>query len=618
MQEAVRGKWEQIPLFQFGRLEERHDIRLLHILPGKPEDVLQCKCIRYPFGRGYSESPNPEYTAISYTWGDVNQTEPILLNDRKYYTTQNAREVLLYMRSRQTPQVVWIDAICIDQSNIAERDDQVRLMDQIFSNAQQTIVWLGQASEDSDFALAFIPTINQALNDLEGSESVTDTMLLQKTATQPDSPSWVALGNLFARPWFQRVWVIQEVALSRTAHMVCGERKLPWEDVGCMIENLLRWRLIHLIKHKTSSNQLTTGASTLFCIQNIRRQMQIGRKRALSAVLFETMGFLATDPKDQIFGVLGLIRNTQDGGLQVNYEDTVQDVYTKATKWSLQDEMSFDLLYLAGVTHTRNLSNLPSWVPDFSLDISINPFGLPNPGKPVPYQAGGSSAPNMISSVRFLGNCLVVQGIVVGTIHDFGHARVAAFQLLDEKAHKTWRDWVLQAIELTATHKGRVLLQRMSGGLWRTLIANVAHPSKQLAPLCYAKYFESFKEVYIDDVRHQDLDWREAHARVANDKAFCDDVKAEAHQYLFAFLDASIGRRFCVTECGELGLVPAGVAKRDRVCVVPGAKTPFIIREIANSDSSRRKFVLVGDCYIDGLMQGEGLMVGKVEEISIQ
>jgi hypothetical protein len=399
---------------------------------------------------------------------------------------------------------------------------------------------------------------------------------------------------------------------------VCGERKLAWEDVGCMIENLEKWRVVHLIKQKPSSNQLTSGASTLFSMQSIRRQMQVGGKKALSAVLFDTMGFLATDARDQIFGVLGFIRNTKDDGLPSNYEDTVQGVYTKATKWSLQDEMSFDLLYLAGVTHTRNISNLPSWVPDFSLDISINPFGLVSPGYSVPYQAGGSSVPDMMSSVRFLDNCLVVQGVVVGSILDFGHARVAAFQLRDEKAHKTWRDWVFQAIELTATHKGRVLSRKVSGGLWRTLVANIAHPSKQLAPQCYAKYFESFKEVYIDDFRHQDLDWKEAHTRVADDKTICDDIKAEAYPYLFAFLDASIGRRFCVTDSGDLGLVPAGVAKQDLVCVVPGAKVPFIVREIVNADSGQRKFQFVGDCFIDGIMQGEGLRMGKVEEISIQ
>jgi hypothetical protein len=250
-QETVRPNWEQIPLFQFCRLEDRNDIRLLHILPGNPGDLLQCKCIRYPSSRGLPGSQRPEYTAISYTWGDLNRKEPILLNNKKHYTTQNAKNVLLRIRSRQTSQIVWIDAICIDQDHITERNHQVRLMDQIYSNAQQTFIWLGQASEDSDLAMDFILTINQALDDLEGSESVTDTMLLQKTATQRDSPSWVALGNLFARPWFQRVWVNQEAALSRAAHMVCGERKLAWEDVGCMIENLEKWRVVHLIKTKT-------------------------------------------------------------------------------------------------------------------------------------------------------------------------------------------------------------------------------------------------------------------------------------------------------------------------------------------------------------------------------
>jgi hypothetical protein len=112
-QETVRPNWEQIPLFQFCRPEDRNDIRLLHILPGNPGDLLQCKCIRYPSSRGLPGSQKPEYTAISYTWGGLNRKEPILLNNKKHYTTKNAKNVLLRIRSRQTSQIVWIDAICI-------------------------------------------------------------------------------------------------------------------------------------------------------------------------------------------------------------------------------------------------------------------------------------------------------------------------------------------------------------------------------------------------------------------------------------------------------------------------------------------------------------------------
>jgi hypothetical protein len=101
------------------------------------------------------------------------------------------------------------------------------------------------------------------------------------------------------------------------------------------------------------------------------------------------------------------------------------------------------------------------------------------------------------------------------------------------------------------------------------------HPNRRLAPPCYAKNFESFREVYIDNRRHQALDWQEAYARVTNDRDICDDVNAEA-------------------------------------------KAPFILREIANTDSSRRKFALVGDCYLDGLMQVKRLTMGKVEDICLQ
>jgi hypothetical protein len=229
--------WKQIPFFEYLPLEDQYGIRLLHILPGAPEDILQCECVHYPSCR---VSQTPEYTAISYTWGDLSQKGLILVNGRKHYITENAMDVLLYVRSEQDTRIarVWIDTICIDQSNVVERNHQVRLMGQIYSNAQQTVVWLGKESEDSDLAMDFIPLVDKTLKDFEGSESVIDYMFLQKLNTGRDSLAWEALGNLLARPWFQRVWVIQEVALSHTAYMVCGSKRLDWEHVGNMIENL--------------------------------------------------------------------------------------------------------------------------------------------------------------------------------------------------------------------------------------------------------------------------------------------------------------------------------------------------------------------------------------------
>jgi hypothetical protein len=534
-----------------------------------------------------------------------------VLNGGRYFTTKNAREVLEYVRRTGGIHDIWIDAICINQNDIPERNAQVRLMDSVYSHAQQTIVWLGEVSNDSNLALDFVPVINSALHSLRESGEMTEKALLEITATDCNSPQWQALGRLLARPWFQRIWVIQEVALSQAVNVSCGDKTLSWHALGSMVDNLLECRLNHLLANPSSSQQLTSGASLLWCMQNIRRQLKTYGRRWISEVLFETMGFLATDPRDQFFGALALIKFDFLNADPPSYSDSVQEVYTKVTRASLEHEERFDLIYIAGITHTRALPDLPSWVPDFSRDITINPFGLPHAGQVLQYKAGGTTTVGSLASLHFYGKYLVLQGLIVDKVATFTRVRVAKNQECNVEQHTDWRDWVIEARELAQPY-------HRTGRLWRTLIAGVAHPHKEGAPACYEEYFSSFKRVYIDDSRHRGMDWKQAQARVSKDGAIEDSVKAAANSYLFAFLDASIGRRFSVTMKGRFALVPNGGAAGDLVCLVAGAPAPLVLREVERSESTRRTFYLVGDCYVDGYMEGEGIVDQKTEEIFIR
>jgi hypothetical protein len=600
------GDLEQIPNFRYAALPDASHIRLLHVLPRTDEETIRCKCLPHSL-----LGPRLEYTAISYTWGDASLTEPIVLNGERYFTTKNARKVLEYVRRTGGIHAIWIDAICINQSDIPERNAQVRLMDSVYSHAQQTIVWLGEVSNDSDLALDFVPVINSALDSLRKSGGVTEKLLLEITATDYDSPQWQALGRLLARPWFQRTWVIQEVALSQVVNIACGDKTISWHALGSMVDFLLEWRLAHLLANSPSSQQLTSGVSLLWSMQNIRSQLKTYGRRWISEVLFETMGFLSTDPRDRFFGVLALIKSDSHNADPPSYSDSVQEVYTKVTRASLQYEERFDLLYIAGITHARTLLDLPSWVPDLSHEVAINPFGLPHPGQVLRYKAGGTATVGSSASLHFHGKYLVLQGLIVDEVAAFTRVRVAKNQECNAEQHTAWRDWIIEARELAQPYQ-------KTERLWRTLIAGVGHPRKEEAPACYEEYFSSFEKVYIDDSRHQGMDWKQAQARVAKDGAIEDDVKAAANSYLFAFLDASIGRRFSVTMKGRFALVPDGCVTGDMVCLVSGAPVPLVLRQVESSESTRRTFVLVGDCYVDGYMEGEGMVDGKIEEIFIR
>lgn len=610
-----------------------YDIRLLRVLPGMPGQELKCECL---IVRGCKGPRLPAYTAISYAWGDPSPSHLISLNNRKYYTTASVVEVLSRVRDERDIRTIWLDAVCIDQTNVLEKNRQVALMGYIYSSSQQTLVWLGPATEDSDMAMDFIPVLRKILESNEDAMRITDEMLYEMASTDRNSPQWFALSNLLSRAWFQRVWVVQEVALSPIVHVMCGNRSLLWEEISSMIDALYRQRLVHLIAHSLG-NQLTSGASTLWCMQDIKTQQKLHGKDILADILFKCMGFLATDPKDKIFGILGLLGDT---GLRPHYENSVEYIYTYAVQWSLLKDESFDLLYLAGITHTRNIPSLPSWVPDFSIDIAINPFGILPPGQKAHYTAGGAPNSPAISDLHFRGAitdppiitlnelnmhpeqapvCLFAQGIIIDTIDAFGSIRVAPFQGQNEQKYMAWSPWFRQAIVLASSHP--VLETRLNAakGLWKTFIAGCAHPNKDPAPPEYESYFSSFKKLYIDNPQYHKLDWKVAKNLVSDDPDpnIAESTKIEAHQYLFAFIDASIGRRFCTTECGRSGLVPSEVMKGDRICVLRGARAPFVVRETPMRENCKQSYVLVGDCYIEGVMAGEGLEMGKVEEIII-
>jgi hypothetical protein len=290
------------------------------------------------------------------------------------------------------------------------------------------------------------------------------------------------------------------------------------------------------------------------------------------------MGFHATNAEHQIFGVLGLVRASR--GLDVGYRDTVQDIYTKATLWSINEEQQYDILYLSGITHTRHVLNLPSWVPDFSLDILLNSFGIPAPSQAIHYQAGGVIVPDTSVRVDAIDKCIVLQGSILDSVQDFGQVRIASHQEALDVTHKTWRGWILQALELGMAYREKVHTPHVPEDVWRTLIANTTHPTKDPAGPEYQNYFQAFQGLYLDDASDKDLDWRQVHDNADRDPSIGREMKTHASRYLFAFLDATIGRRFCVTENGQVGLVPSGVAKGDKICIIRGAGVPFVIREV--------------------------------------
>ncbi|RAH56018.1 HET-domain-containing protein [Aspergillus piperis CBS 112811] len=179
-------------------------IRLLHLMPHEDEDAeIQGQLVEYSLER--SGGSPALYEALSYVWGDPNNPRKISIDGNKLQVTISLHSALQQIRHTLMTRVLWIDAICINQGDDVEKGQQVGYMAEIYSKASRVIVWLGEPENGCDKALEDI-----CLEVDQRSMSSLEPQVKEQIST------------LLHRPWFERIWVLQEVAAARHVVLKCG------------------------------------------------------------------------------------------------------------------------------------------------------------------------------------------------------------------------------------------------------------------------------------------------------------------------------------------------------------------------------------------------------------
>lgn len=192
-----------------------NSIRLLQLLPGDDKAEIRCRISDHYL---IQEPLSEDYEALSYVWGDPNVTRRILLEagdqdlrdglDQELLyleVTVNLHTALLHLRRSDSNRLLWIDAICINQIDLAEREEQVQIMSSIFSAAKRVVVWLGGDLDDSITDINGVNASRQ--NDCNVLHQATDAGW-EDVYTQEDWDSkFASFPALARRPWFQRIWV---------------------------------------------------------------------------------------------------------------------------------------------------------------------------------------------------------------------------------------------------------------------------------------------------------------------------------------------------------------------------------------------------------------------------
>lgn len=313
-------------VYKYEPLREADEIRLLHLRRGKSGDIFRAdlKTVRI---RG-----SHDYDAISYTWADENgdTTKCCSLKigspGALLPITRSCDSVLRQVHKRTS--WIWIDAVCVNQEDVEERGKQVDLMPLIYKGASRTFACVGEASEDSGLVLR---------------------NLAEGIWTPP-----CLLNTFFARPYFSRVWVVQEVALSKRVIMICGDTAVQWTQ--CATQEFLQ-------------QIYTSGYCETFpTILRLDKRHFTGSATLLDALLLGR-SCKASDPRDKVFGLLGLVSATDRP--PANYSMSIAEAYTQIAMYLLKDQnLGLDLIF-GNLCHRNygaraQTKHLPSWVPDWS------------------------------------------------------------------------------------------------------------------------------------------------------------------------------------------------------------------------------------------------------------
>ena len=174
-------------------LPGKNHVRLLRLLPSEHKDaVVKCQLFEYKLE---STKAVHLYEALSYVWGDPEETVSIVVNQRRFKVTSNLHSALLRLRDDSLERVLWIDAICINQADDREKEKQIQLIPMVYGLANTVVVWLGKAKN------AYEHEDDQALEDLR---VIADTRRADHLGNQMVQ---CRILGLLDHPWFRRMWV---------------------------------------------------------------------------------------------------------------------------------------------------------------------------------------------------------------------------------------------------------------------------------------------------------------------------------------------------------------------------------------------------------------------------
>ncbi|PSN75113.1 HET-domain-containing protein [Corynespora cassiicola Philippines] len=327
------------PVYEYRPLLEGADsVRLLRLLRSSKGDPIRCELIDYTLPAAQNSAP---YDALSYVWGSTATKKQITIveSSGKEYSldvTINLFSALQHLCDPLFERILWIDAICINQNDLDERERQVQLMTRIYWCANRVIVWLGDEDEHTE----------EIFKAIETSIYSTERRIRQMHASAGRLEVKIA-ASILRRPWFKRTW---EVAAAKSIHLKCGVYDLSGSAFLRLIQNTVYFD--HFMRshgHQESLRKEFDPSQCLIYLMNSEPPAILNRSTQLATLAMLSLGELiemfysheTTDQRDKVYSLLGMSYDGQDSpGLNIDYRRPWRDLFHNLAKHILGSSIS--------------------------------------------------------------------------------------------------------------------------------------------------------------------------------------------------------------------------------------------------------------------------------------
>ncbi|KAG4441595.1 hypothetical protein IFR05_002930 [Cadophora sp. M221] len=580
---------------------------------------------------------SPAYTALSYTWGDPNVTRPIIVDGYLWEVTLNLEAALRQIRAQlEVGQCrrLWIDALCINQKNIQERNLQVCRMKSIYKIADDVLVWLGPASRggQSDRAIQFWEYLAEqcthfAKDDFKDVTGYNETTAMLKQELSNDPTLRHTLSEFANREYWRRVWIIQEVAVARQIIVQCGALTTNFKT---LLTGFVFWREVDRMEDSSRSPEMSKDLDARDSCVDSLWQIHDGTRERKSLSLLETLSSTstseATNPVDKVFALLGISHDGEDFVPSPRYDLPLLTVFISMTKSAISTMHTLDvalMLCRERQRHYPGLEDRPSWMPiwtglrgtkiayNIRYILGYSTLRSGNSQRPFDSRNGNSQRTRFAATldyqpdVRFRDQILISKGVIIDTVHSMSRTtsqpakpNKTTIKTKTQNPYVTNREifhvlWMLFTLFRSVdVPLDEILLSQ----LWSQKLPVSVRLRTWLDDMAgFAFHGRTFKQWCEDSSRSV---WLESLKTKLNDAG---TIKLQRLADDLVYLK-QLGRQLFLSHEGYVGWAPKAAGEGDVVALLLGCTVPVIL-----SRRSGGGYFLVGPCLVPGFMDGEKL-----------